>query len=283
MSPDSLSVVLRALSFVALLQAAGIALFMAMFSRHLLKASGEVRRLGMWSAAVALPLLTAQLGLEAARMAGDFAGVADLSLQRLVLSSPAAAAFGARVLGLIVIGCAFLGSDRVTPLVAFAGSLLVAASFTLMGHAAPHAYRWLLGPALATHVLIAAFWLGAIPALYLATLREQADHPGRLVEAFSRVAIWIVPVLAVAGGVMALVLIRTLAVFAQPYGWLLLAKITGFTMLMGLAVANRWRLGPAVALGTTGAFKRSLTVEYIIIVCVLTATAAMTSLYSPDA
>ena len=283
MSPDSLSVLLRALSFVALLQAAGIALFMAMFSRHLLRASGGIRRLGMWSAAVALPLLTAQFALEAARMAGDFAGVYDLSLQRIALGSPAAAAFGARVLGLIVIVRASLGRDRMGALIAAAGSLLVAASFTLMGHAAQHPYRWLLGPALASHVLIAAFWLGAIPALYLATLREPVDHAGRLVEAFSRVATWIVPFLAVAGGVMALMLVHTLAVFAQPYGWLLLGKIGGFTMLMGLAVANRWRLGPAVALGKTGAFKRSLAVEYVMIVGVLAATAAMTSLYSPDA
>jgi putative copper export protein len=81
--------------------------------------------------------------------------------------------------------------------------------------------------------------------------------------------------------VMMLVLIPGLAVFAQPYGWLLLLKIAGFALLMALASANRWRLGPAVARGATLAFKRSLAAEYGLIVAVLAATATMTSLYSP--
>jgi putative copper export protein len=280
-SPDALSVLLGAASFVALLQAAGVALFMALFSQHLDAAGSEIRRLGVRSAAVALPLLAAQLVLEAARMAGEFAGVLDWSLQRMVLGSAASAAFGARVLGAVLVAGGLSASGRPAQLMAYGGCVLVAASFALTGHTAVHPLRWLLAPTLVTHLLVAAFWLGAIPALYLATVREPSDSAGRLIEAFSRLAVWLVPLLAVVGVVMMLALVPGLTVFAQPYGWLLLAKISGFALLMALASANRWRLGPAVARGATLAFKRSLAAEYALIVAVLVATAAMTSLYSP--
>lgn len=282
MSPDNLSVLVRALSFVALLQAAGIAMFLGLFSSQLVRAAGEIRRLGVWSAAVALPLLLSQLLLEAARMAGEFAGVFDWSLERLVFTSAAGTAFDARASGLVLILAGLSRSGRMAQGIGCLGSLLVASSFALMGHTAVHSHRWVLAPALITHALIAAFWLGAIVALYLVTAREAPDLAGRLIEAFSRVAVWIVPFLAVAGGVMAVILVPRLAVFAQPYGWLLLGKISGFTILMGLAAANRWRLGPAVALGASEPFRRSLAAEYVLMIGVLAATATMTSLYSPE-
>lgn len=281
MSPDALSVLLRAASFVALLQAAGISLFVTLFSRQLSAAGSEIRRLGVRSAAVALPLLAAQLVLEAARMAGEFDGVLDWSLQRMVLGSAAAAVFAVRVLGLALIAAGLSVSGRLARFMGYGGTLSVAVSFALTGHTAVHPARWLLAPLLVTHLLIAAFWLGALPALYVATLREQLDRAARLIEAFSSVAVWVVPLLAAAGVVMMLVLIPGFRVFARPYGWLLLVKMTGFALLMGLASANRWRLGPAVARGAQRAFKRSLAAEYLLVAGVLAATATMTSLYSP--
>jgi len=264
-----------------LLQAAGISLFVALLSRHITTAGHGIRRLGVRSAVVALPLLAAQLGLEAARMAGEFNGVLDWSLQRMVLGSAAAAVFGARVLGAVLIAGGMSRSGSMAQATTCGGSLLVATSFALTGHTAVSPARWLLAPALVSHVLIAALWLGALPALYLATLREEAGRAGQLIEGFSRVAVWVVPLLAVAGVAMMLELIPGLAVFTRPYGWLLLVKMTGFALLMGLASANRWRLGPAVARGATLAFKRSLAAEYGLMVAVLAATATMTSLYSP--
>lgn len=282
MSPDLLSVALRAASLAALLQGAGIALFLARFGSLLDNAERGIRRLGVWSVVAALPLLLGQFLLEAARMAGEFAGVFDGSLQRVALTSAAGATLAARVAGLILVLAGLLRRGRHARVIGSAGSLLAAASFALMGHTAVDPQRWLLAPALIAHALIAAFWLGAIPALYLVALREPAARAGALVDAFSKVAIWIVPLLAVAGALMAVLLVPNLAVFAEPYGWLLLAKILGFTLLMGLAAANRWRLGPAVAQGATRSFKRSLAAEYLVMLGVLAATAIMTSLYSPE-
>jgi len=282
MSPDVLSVVLRALSFVALLQAAGIALFMRLFQPFLILAQRDIRQLGMWSAAIALPLLIAQYLLEPARMAGDFSGLLDLSLQRINLASLAAVTLGVRVTGVVLILAGLSRAGHAAGVLGLGGAALVAASFALMGHTAVHAERSWLAPALIIHVLIGAFWFGAIPGLYLVTLREAAELAARAVAAFSKIAIWVVPALAVAGALMALVLIRRLAVFREPYGWLLLVKVMGFALLMGFAAANRLRLGPAVVRGATRSFRRSLAAEYILIAGVLAATATMTSLYSPE-
>jgi copper resistance protein D len=282
MSPDAWSVILRTLSLLAVLQAAGIAVYLGLFRGNLREATKDIRRVGTWSAAIALVLLAMLLILEPARMAGDFSGILDPSLQRLLLASSAALSVGVRLAGVILL---LAGLSRVSPVGAVsgvAGALLVTASFALTGHTSVNPWRPLLAPALMTHVFIAELWFGAIPALYLVTLREVPDVAARAIEAFSKLAIWAVPALAIAGALMALLLVRHLAAFREPYGWLLLAKILGFTLLMGFAAANRLRLGPAVALGVMRPFRRSLAAEYLLLVGVLTATATMTSLYSPE-
>lgn len=280
MSPDVLSVALRALSFVWLLQAAGIAIFIALFRQYLSESEIGIRKLGLWSAVIALPLLIAQYVLEAARMADDMTGVFDPSLQHLVLTSSVAVTLAVRAVGLAVIAAALVGATAARAIAGLVGSLLVAVSFALMGHTAVHPWRPLLGPAVMAHVFIAAFWFGALPALYIVTLREAPDRAGRVIEHFSRLALRLVPTLALVGLLMAVILVRRIEVFREPYGWLLIAKVFGFTALMGLAAANKSRLGPAVAFGNAGSFRRSLVSEYALILGVLAATATMTSLFS---
>ena len=281
MLPDALSVALRGLSFVALLQAAGIATFVALFRPYLAGSGIGIRRLGMWSAVITLPLLLGQYLLEPARMAGEMTGVFDPALQRLVMTSRVAVTFAARVVGLACIAAPLTRATAVSALAGLLGGALVAVSFALMGHTAVHAWRPLLAPAVTAHVFIAAFWFGALPALYIATLREAPDRAGRLIEAFSSLALWLVPTLAIVGLLLAVILVRRLVVFGEPYGWLLVAKVVGLTALLGLAAANKRRLGPAVAHGEARGFKQSLVAEYALIVGVLAVTATMTSLFSP--
>jgi hypothetical protein len=53
---------------------------------------------------------------------------------------------------------------------------------------------------------------------------------------------------------------------------------------MLLAALNKWRYGPALArqANTGRALARTIAVEYVLIAAVLTATAALTTLFSPD-
>lgn len=283
--PDVLSLVARALSFVLLLQSAGLALFLALFRPLMPGSAGTVRRMGFASSAFGLCAVVMQFALEAPRMAGTLGGFWDLSLQKAALYSRLGEAFGLRVLGLILLGSAFRGRGELATLSGVIGATLAVCAFLLTGHTVDHPDRALLGPILAVHVLIVAFWFGALPALYLATRRDSPAAAARLIDRFSARAIWLVPLILAAGIAMAAELAAGWTVFEEPYGELLLVKIGGFAVLMGLAALNRWRLAPAVATAEPNALRAlrvSVASEYILIVGVLAATAVMTTLFSPQ-
>ncbi len=282
MWPDLLSTALRAFAFVALLQAAGLAVFVSLFQAYLQDPSSDFRRLATRSALLAAFSLVAQYLLEAARMGGSMGATFDPSLQRLALASFAAVVLATRLAGLAVIVIGLKGTGRGSLAMRWAGFALIVGSFALIGHTAVHSWRWALAPTLVAHVGIASFWVGALPALYGATVRWPGASASGLIEAFSRRAVWLVPWIAAAGLLMAVAIVPDFSAFARPYGWLLLVKAGGFALLMFVAALNRRKWGPAVARGQTRAFARSLIVEYVLIATVLAATATMTNLYSPD-
>ena len=285
MLADILSVVAKALGFVCALQAAGVALFLALFGRELSACLDDIRRIGFFSAIAGFLFVAVQYGLESARMAGELAGMADPSLQRLVLTSTTAAAAALRLLGILLIASGLMTHTRLALVRGVAGAILVALSFTLTGHTSTHPERWLLAPFLALHLLVIELWFGALAPLYLICKRESPEAAARIVERFSRRATRIVPMIFVAGLILALILIPDVSVLGQPYGELLLAKVALFALLMALAAANKLRLGPAISRGdvrATRAFRQSVACEYLLIVAVLATTATMTSFFSPE-
>ncbi len=264
MMVDALSVALRALSFVALFQAAGISLFLVLFSRLVVASDSTLRRAATLSALVAMGVLVAEYVLEAARMSGDFSGLVDLTLQSQVMHSSTAAALAWRLLGLVLIVLALrLRGPPVVPL-SVAGILLLTSAFALTGHTATHPERWLLSLLLLAHLLVVTFWFGALVPLHVASSRES---------------------LLVSGLILSVLLLKGFAGLRTTYGHLLLVKLAAFAALMGLGALNKWWLGPAVGRGdprATAAFRRSLKSEYILIAGVLSVTAILTSFYSPD-
>jgi putative copper resistance protein D len=283
--PDTPSVILRSASFIALFQAAGMAIFLAMFGRPLKVSLVQMRRIAKLSAIAAVLLLVGHYALEAARMADDMSGAVDPSLQMMVMHSASSVVLVVRLLGLAVIAMAIGRRGEVGPALSVVGVGIVAASFVLTGHTVANPLRWVLAPLLTVHVLIVAFWLGALVPLYLACTRETPAIAGQVTEAFSKIALCLVPGILLAGCLLGLVLVRHLAEFRTGYGMSLLAKFAGFVALMGLAALNKWRLGPAIAAGdrrTLKSFRRSLGLEYLLISAVLSITAAMTTYYSPE-
>ncbi len=280
--PDILSVICRAFSFVLLLQAAGTALFIAAFGRRATDSLAGIRSFGCLSAIGALLFVVAHYILEPARMAGDMSGVLDPAMQALALQSPTAEAFGTRLLGLVVIA---LGLRLARPIVGVVGACLAALAFTLVGHTVVSPHRALLAPLLLVHLLIAAFWIGSLGSLYIASIREAPAVSARLTAAFSAMAIWLVPCIFLAGVSMTALLVPGWRVFLQPYGELLLAKTTLFALLLGLAALNRWKLGPRLATDSRAVdgFRRTVAIEYVLVCSVLTVTAVMTMFYSPEA
>lgn len=309
--PDILSVVLRAISFVLELQAAGAVFFAAGFGPALSISLTSIRSLARLTACAALLAVAAQYLLQAARMAGEMSGIFDGSLQDMAWKSSTGGAFSVRELGILLIiagmqnASARRTADRffkTTPafspavwlkqlssrgftLVGVSGAVLVAASFALTGHTSTHARRWALAPLLLAHLLIVAFWFGALLPLCLVSLRESRERAARVVALFSGAAFWLVPVILVAGAAMAALLLPGVAALQRPYGELLLVKTALFVVLMLLAALNKWRFGAALAGGELQAgrdFRAVVIAEYVLLVLVLSVTAVMTQFFSPE-
>jgi putative copper export protein len=156
------------------------------------------------------------------------------------------------------------------------------ASFVTMGHTRTHSSSLLLGGVLAVHIAAAAYWFGALLPLLAVLRRADSDESVRVLEAFSRLAVRVVPVLFLAGLLLASVLLASVAGLATPYGRLILLKLALFLLLLGLAAANRYRWTPHLrAIGSRAWLQRSIAVELVLMVGVLFVTAAMTTLYSP--
>lgn len=275
---------LRAAAFVAVLQAAGIPLFLWLFGADVPAAARAVRRLAWLSAAAALLATIAAHAVQPARMTGTFGGVLDGSLHAILLASDAGTAHALRILGLVMILAAAYGGSRLREAAGLAGAMLVATSFAFAGHTVTHDLRWVLACLLVLHVLVAAFWLGSLWPLHLASRVESARSTGDLLERFSASAMRLVPLIFVAGLAMAIVLLEEVAGLLSGYGLLLVGKAAGFAALMGLAALNKWRLGPAISAGRGGALfalRRSLAAEWLLIAAVLGITAVMTAFFSP--
>jgi putative copper export protein len=287
--PDTLSVVLRAVSFVLLLQAAGIAIFLLLFGSLAPGTAAAARRLGVGLATAAIVFVAGHFFLEAARMAGDMSGAWDPSMQMMALRSSMGAAVGCRVAGLVLL-CVGLRKDgtgsSASSLIGVFGAVLAVCGFMLTGHTSDNPHRLAAAALLLTHLLVVAFWIGSLWPLYAATSRETPVTAGRLIDNFSAVASWVVPGILLAGLGLTWILVPGLATFSQPYGRLLLVKLAMFAVLLALATLNKWSYGPGVGRGDAAAarsFRRTVAIEYAVIGAVLAVTAVMTTFYSPEA
>jgi putative copper resistance protein D len=282
---DALVIGLRAIGFVALFQAAGAALFLALYEPHIARPSAErLRTLARVAALVALVAAVLHYVLTPARMAGDFGSTFDPALESLLLRSNSGGAHNERVVGLAILLLSLDRASKLNTWAACAGAALALLSFVLMGHTVIHPQRWLLAPLLLVHVVVAAVWLGALAGLYLAA-RDTGAASGPLVTRFSVHATWAVPAIFVCGLGMSVLFVPSVRELMTPYGAMVLGKSAAFALLMVLAAYNKWRFGPRLLDGDSNAaagLMRAITVEWLLIGAVLVATAVMTSLYAPE-
>lgn len=271
---------LRAAGLVVTLLAAGSCLFGIVFGRQLGDRAGRIRASGARTACMALALLVLQLLAEPVHMALEWAGIADPSVLRLVIDSPLGASFATRGAGLV---CVAAGARR--PGLQLAGVAATLVSFILSGHTVSHPHRPVLAAVLAVHIVIVTFWFGALAPLRRIVARETPAYALGILQTFSHVAVWLVPLIALAGALLATLLLPDLRAVLAPYGLLLAAKTVLFAILMGLATLNRQRLLPALSRGERHAalwLQRSIALEWLLISAVLAVTAVMSAEFSPD-
>ncbi len=294
---DGAWLALRAVGLILSLQAAGAVLFTLVFRGAPAQAAETGRRVALRFALAALAVVLTQALLEPVQMAGEWSGLTDPQLLQVFLGSSTARALAVRAAGLSALALLLwrVAFPRVLRArLAVPACLATLGSFLLSGHTSVSPQRELLAPLLLLHVTIVAFWFGALwPLRQLAVRAAHGDaahaqaaraEAARALQAFSRVAGWLVPLIALAGLAMALVLLPDVAAWWRPYGLALQAKLLLFAGLMGLAALNRLHLAPALVRGEPGAAARlqhSLTVEYVVICVVLVVTALMAGSLSP--
>jgi copper transport protein len=245
---------IQGITAAALLAAAGGALFLLL----LMPAPGTDWRLRRWLLLGAgIGVLGALLtpGVEGAMLAGTPAtGLLDPGTWRLGLASSTGHAALAALLGLLLMGLGLLASSRVA---LGLGAVLTLCSFLLTGHAATAPPRWLALPALALHVTGIAWWLGSLVPLLLLLRSEPSGRMVRHLRRFSAIALPLVVLLLLAGTVLAGLQLRSFgALVTTSYGLLLLLKLVGVALLLGLAALNKLRLTPALARGEPRATRR---------------------------
>jgi copper transport protein len=151
-------------------------------------------------------------------------------------------AIAALVAGIVALRSGLTRLSRGLSALALAG---VGFSLATSGHAATAPPGLLTRPLVFVHGTGVAFWLGA-----LAPLVAMLQAPGSalpIVNRFSRVAVPVVGILALAGLVLATIQLESFgALVTTKYGLILSVKLALVAALLGLAALNRFRLTPAL-------------------------------------
>jgi putative copper resistance protein D len=251
----------RALSYGALLLAAGLPIYLLTTARALSNRSRLVLAL------LALIAMAASVWLalaSVATMAAMELGQLDRELVTAVLSAtPLGMVLTIRLVALFLLMLALLAAPARWRLwlAALAGSAALVGG-VLTGHAGATAdslgtlHRFADG----AHLLAAATWLAALTVFIASLLRKApADRLAMDLAGFASTGTLIVVVLTITG------VINTVAITGWPVppaiygsGWtgLLAAKLALFAAMLGFAALNRWKLTPALAHGGAAALHR---------------------------
>ena len=186
MSPDFVALVVRTLELVCLLQAAGAALFLQLFGIRLPRSHSRIARLGMRCALAAVVLLAIHQELQAARMAGSFSVHSTQSATSGLTGSSGNAAL-LQMIGMGVVAFA-LAQRPPAQALASTGAVIAAVAGVLTGHTSVHPQHALLALLLAIHLLVVAFWFGALVPLIWCNRCELREHAVAVLRAFSAVA-----------------------------------------------------------------------------------------------
>lgn len=281
--PDALAIaaiLAKLLIYVGTLGAVGLVIIQLVFAEHVAPLRQTLRRQTVVLAGLAL--LASALGflLGGAALTGDLAGMTDLTMLGLLWQTQPGDALLARTIGmlLVIFGVAL---PRHGNWVSLVGGLVALWSFARIGHV-PSIQGAGAKVLLLVHLLAVAFWIGVLPPLRaLCRSPEQLLRAAALGHRFGQIAAVVVPVLALAGLLLAWMLLGTpRAVISTGYGRTLLIKLVLIAAILGLAARHKLRFVPAMQAGNTQAARllaRSIEIETALFLVVLTTTATLTS------
>lgn len=280
-----LSICVKAMVYASTILAAGTVLAV-LFLRSLPEAEQHrLKQMASLLAIAAAILSLLRLPIRASfLMGGTWAGATEPMMLNMVMDSPLGTAIALRLVGLALL-LAILSPSRIGEAVAAFGTVVVAASFAMRGHALDEP-RLALGLLITAHILGLAFWLGVFSPLHRLSKQSELRVAGALAEEFGRKAIWVVAGLVLAG--LATLVILTggrLTLPPSAYTQFFAIKLVLFVGVMGLAVWNKMSLALALKKGAPGAgaqMRRSLKLEATLLAAIVLITAALTTVSSPQ-
>lgn len=163
----------------------------------------------------------------------------------------------------------------------FVALVLLSSAFALTGHTAEQ--NLLIRFLLWVHVFIALLWMGSLLPLWYACGVMEAKSLQQIMHRFGLIAMWLVAVLVMCGGVIIWQLLASPAeLITTVYGRMLLLK-TGLVIgVLGLAALHKFRLVPQLT-GRPEAveLRRSILVESWVGLGILVVTVLLTTVVGP--
>ena len=240
----------------------------------------DTRRLTLQFAALGLVAALLVFSLKGANLAGDASGMIDPEMLGLLWGTSVGSALSYRVIGLLlVLAGLFLGA--LGQWVSLIGGLLGLWSFAQVGHVFG-LESVVLSAVLMAHLIAVSFWIGVLtPLKRLASDPLSIAKAGAVGQKFGEIASIAVPVVLLAGGYMAYVLVGSFTLLiTTSYGQILIAKLLLVGVLLSLAAFNKLRLTPALNAGhalAAARLARSISLEWICVLGILGVSAALTS------
>lgn len=215
-----------------------------------------------------------------AMLTGELSGMFDGQMLQILWSSNAGSSVKLALVGLaiLVVGL-FLGGLGLW--LSCAGALLAIGSFGVSGHIANQEDA-ILRLILFAHLVAIAFWVGILqPLTQSAKQIENLDAAAALGERFGNVAAAVVPLLIIAGLVMAYRLTGSFeSLIATDYGQALIAKVFLVAGLLTIAAFNKLRFVPAIGNGDVQAaqkLRRAIAGEQLVFISIFALTAYLTT------
>jgi copper resistance protein D len=282
---DGITVIIRSLYYIATIGAAGLGLFAVGFG-HRLEPDEAAKLQRTLLATIAAGLLLSVLAL-ALRVLVLTAGASVFSADvwAAVMRSRIGDAFWLRAAGLVLLAAA-VTSWRIGSTITAIGALLVVASYAAMGHSMLFAPRQEIAALVVVHLSVVAFWVGSLPPLLWIAHRRDGASAARLIQDWSKAAIWAVSAMIASGMLLSWYLtLRMDRIFDAWHGWALAWKVLAVLAALGLALWNRQRHTPALARGDAGASARlaaSIRLEMLLVALAFYAAAEMVSVHPVD-
>jgi len=276
--PEAIAFLVRFILYAGVLAAAGGGLSAASLKPHPASAAGE-----RWMRAGALSGLAAACAgaiLQPLRLGAGL----DPEVWLIALASPPGQAAGLHAAGLLLIFAGARASGAAGAAMRLSGAGIALSGFAVSGHAA--AAGWLPAGLLLAHVVLAAWWLGALMLLEKSCGEGPGPNTQAALRTFTRQATALVVLLAAAGAFLLGDLLDFEAGrLLSPYGAAIGAKLLAVLAVLALVARNRFILTPKLLAGETeasAAMARTIRAEIRLLLLVLAATAALTTWTSPN-